>query len=244
MLSASPALAGGQSDCNAAQLKQIGRYSNTLYKCLSRATKRNTGAGECVAKASEKLSKNLEKIQDDGDCQVPTDFDALNLGLQSSLDRDANAIQQSLRGSSAEIQPCETNIGDVYEVNLAPSDQLVASVDTIDNEYYFDPGLVLRGVTNATCVAGDRPLDQLMTSNFKCTFDPNAPNANLLCPRLQITGTMVQDQVCSLIVFVENENACQDSTRERADYRLDVFINGNRAVVERVQSDLDFVIAP
>jgi len=241
VLVASPALAN-QTKCEADQLKEIGKYSKKLYKCLSKATKSGQGAGECVASASNKLSKKLAKIEDKDNCTLPGDFPALDLGLQTQLNADANEILQSLSFAYASVEPCEADYADIYEVRLRTESELLVRVDTTNDAFYFDPGLAVDGVTNFECVAGDRIVEQLMETEFECSYDPqmieDEDHPDGFCPQATITSGA--EQLCQLTVFVEG--SCEDTSDDddtRGDYLLEVFIDGQPAAFEQVGSNVD-----
>lgn len=236
MLLASPALAD-QAKCESEQLKEISRYQKKLYKCLSKAVGDTSGAGECVASASNKFREKLQKTSKRAGCEVDTDFQALDLGLQTQMLADSAALQESLDFGYASIEPCEPNRADIYEVVLRQENELRVRVDTTNDAFYFDPDSTLTGLTNLQCIAGDRNVERLIEFEFECTFDPQGiVDPDGFCPEFTITsGT---EQTCLITVLAEG--SCEDSSR--GDYRLEVFIDGQPGPFEKRSSNV--VVTP
>lgn len=238
MLVAGPGLAD-QTKCEAAQMKGIGKFTSSLYACLSRGESSGNGAGECVASASNRFSGTLAKIEDKDGCEIPDDFSALDLGLQTAITDSAYATQDSLSAAWASIEPCTTGYSERYEVELLKESELRVRVDTIDDTYYFNPRSALTGVTNATCVAGDRILEQLNEFEFRCTYDPqgivDVLHPDGFCPEFTITSGAAQ--TCEITVAIES--SCEDvSAPTRGDYRLEVLIDNQPGFFTKTASDV------
>jgi hypothetical protein len=224
--------ASGQADCTKSQLKEAGKYTSKLYRCLSKATKNQTGAADCIDNAESKFVKKLEKTTKDLSCRVG-DFDTFRTALTAAVDVAANDLQQSLKNPYALIEPCQAGFSDFYEVKLFNKDFVEVRVDTVDDAFYFDPApLTVVGVTNIDCVlrqAGPTQPQPPVQSEFPCSYGP----AGSMCPAVEFESRATL-QVCGFAVEVEG--SCENPAF--GDYRLEVLVNGNAAPADRVRSNV------
>lgn len=235
-LLASPALAG-ETQCDASQLKEIGRYQKSLYKCYHKAAKSGSGAGACISSASLKFSEKLAALDKKADCSGASDFSVLDFGLQAAMSGDAKDLIESLNFAFSAIEPCEAGYTDLYQVSLREDNELLVRVDSITDAYYFDPGSSLEGTSNLECIAGPRNRDQLMETEFECAHNPRAleddEHPDGFCPQMVITSG--DDQICEIAVFVEG--SCESDAR--GYYRLEVFIDGAPAAFDKTGSNIE-----